>query len=104
VTEETAKTDNIILELKNISRFFGSVIALNDVSLVLKRGEVHCLLGDNGAGKSTLIKILAGVHPASRGQYLIDGNEVSLTSPRQALAIHNLTKTPHIPCQTETKP
>jgi len=85
VTEETAKTDNIILELKNISRFFGSVIALNDVSLALKRGEVHCLLGDNGAGKSTLIKILAGVHPASRGQYLIDGNEVSLTSPRQAL-------------------
>lgn len=85
MTEETAKTDNIILELKNISRFFGSVIALNDVSLALKRGEVHCLLGDNGAGKSTLIKILAGVHPASRGQYLIDGNEVSLTSPRQAL-------------------
>jgi simple sugar transport system ATP-binding protein len=51
----------------------------------LRRGEVHCLLGDNGAGKSTLIKILAGVHPPSLGTYRVDGEPVVFASPRDAL-------------------
>ena len=59
-----------ILQLENISKFFGSVIALNGVTLRLRHGEVHCLLGDNGAGKSTLIKTLAGVHTPDKGSYL----------------------------------
>ena len=67
-----------ILQLENISKFFGPVIALSGVTLRLKKGEVHCLLGDNGAGKSTLIKTLAGVHLPDKGQYLIDGKEVRL--------------------------
>ncbi len=74
-----------VLELDHVSKLFGSVIALDDVTLRLKRGEVHCLLGDNGAGKSTLIKILAGVHPASRGTYRVDGAPVGFASPRDAL-------------------
>lgn len=74
-----------ILQLESISKFFGSVIALSDVTLRLKKGEVHCLLGDNGAGKSTLIKTLAGVHMPDQGQYLVDGKEVRLRSPRDAL-------------------
>jgi simple sugar transport system ATP-binding protein len=74
-----------VLELDHVSKFFGTVIALNDVTLRLKRGEVHCLLGDNGAGKSTLIKILAGVHPPSVGTYRIDGEPVAFDSPRDAL-------------------
>jgi simple sugar transport system ATP-binding protein len=74
-----------ILELEGVSKQFGSVAALSDVSLRLARGEVHCLLGDNGAGKSTLIKILAGVHLPTRGIYRVDGAPVRLDSPRDAL-------------------
>lgn len=74
-----------ILQLEDISKFFGPVIALNGVTLRLKRGEVHCLLGDNGAGKSTLIKTLAGVHLADKGQYLVNGAPVRFRSPRDAL-------------------
>jgi len=74
-----------ILELDRVSKFFGTVIALQDVSVQLRRGEVHCLLGDNGAGKSTLIKILVGVHPPSLGTYRVDGAPVAFASPRDAL-------------------
>jgi simple sugar transport system ATP-binding protein len=74
------------VEVKNISKFFGSVIALKDVSMSVYAGEVMCLLGDNGAGKSTLIKTLAGVHQQSEGQYLVEGKEVLFDSPRDALA------------------
>ena len=74
-----------ILQLENISKFFGPVIALSGVTLRLARGEVHCLLGDNGAGKSTLIKALSGCFPPDRGEYLVDGRPVHFKSPREAL-------------------
>ena len=74
-----------ILQLDNVSKFFGPVIALNGVTLQLKRGEVHCLLGDNGAGKSTLIKTLAGVHAPDQGRYLVDDRPVRFASPKEAL-------------------
>ncbi|HKT95880.1 MAG TPA: ATP-binding cassette domain-containing protein, partial [Paraburkholderia sp.] len=67
-TSNPAASDDTILALENVSKYFGKVIALNGVTLRLKRGEVHCLLGDNGAGKSTLIKTLAGVHAPTSGQ------------------------------------
>ena len=72
------------IELRNVSKRFGSVIALNDVSIKVFPGQVHCLLGDNGAGKSTLIKILSGVHRPSEGQILLDGQPVVFRSPRDA--------------------
>jgi simple sugar transport system ATP-binding protein len=74
-----------LIEAREISKFFGSVIALQDVSMYVNEGEVLCLLGDNGAGKSTLIKTLSGVHPPDSGTILVDGNEVRFTSPRDAL-------------------
>jgi simple sugar transport system ATP-binding protein len=74
-----------VLELDGVCKTFGDVTALDDVSMTLARGEVHCLLGDNGAGKSTLIKILAGVHPPSRGTYRVDGAPARFSSPRDAL-------------------
>ncbi|MEP6502758.1 MAG: ATP-binding cassette domain-containing protein [Betaproteobacteria bacterium] len=76
---------DLILQLENVSKFFGPVIALQDVTLRLARGEVHCLLGDNGAGKSTLIKMLAGVYVPDAGEYLVDGKPVRFRSPREAL-------------------
>ena len=78
-------TTDYILQLEDISKYFGAVIALNGVTLRLRRGEVHCLLGDNGAGKSTLIKTLAGVHSPEKGQYLVEGKPVRFNSPREAL-------------------
>ena len=74
-----------LLEVRHVSKRFGSVIALTDVSMTVAAGEVMCLLGDNGAGKSTLIKILSGVHHPSSGEYLVEGRSVHLTSPREAL-------------------
>lgn len=73
-----------ILELRNISKFFGNVTALEDISTSVEPGKVTCVLGDNGAGKSTFIKILSGVHQPSAGEYLIDGQAVQFDSPRDA--------------------
>ena len=76
-----------LLEVRNVSRYFGNVIALKDISMSVYQGEVMCLLGDNGAGKSTLIKIFSGVHQPSEGAYLVEGQEVKFSSPRDALAM-----------------
>ena len=73
-----------LLEVRNISKLFGTVIALNDVSTSVNANEVTCVLGDNGAGKSTFIKVLAGVHPPDEGQYLLEGEPVHFHSPREA--------------------
>jgi len=75
-----------LLRVEHLSMRFGSVTALDDVSLSVPAGRVTALLGDNGAGKSTLIRILAGVHQPTGGRYLIDGEPVHLDSPRAALA------------------
>ena len=72
------------IELRGVSKHFGSVIALRDIDMKVYPGEVHCLLGDNGAGKSTLIKILSGVHQPTAGDILIDGMPVRFGSPRDA--------------------
>jgi simple sugar transport system ATP-binding protein len=85
MTAPEQSDDDYILSLENVSRYFGNIIALKDITIRLKRGEVHCLLGDNGAGKSTLIKTLAGVHQPSEGTYLVDGQPVRFTSPKDAL-------------------
>ena len=74
-----------IIEVNHVSKFFGSVVALRDVSLSVHAGEVLCLLGDNGAGKSTLIKILSGVHAPTEGEIRVDGVPVTFASPRKAL-------------------
>jgi simple sugar transport system ATP-binding protein len=74
-----------LIDVQDIVKEFGSVVALSGVSMRVDASEVHCLLGDNGAGKSTLIKTLSGVHQPSRGQIVIEGQPVSLQSPRDAL-------------------
>jgi len=72
------------MELREVTKRFGSVIALRAVDIQVQPGEVHCLLGDNGAGKSTLIKILSGVHQPTQGEILLDGDPVRFRGPRDA--------------------
>jgi simple sugar transport system ATP-binding protein len=67
-----------------VSKFFGNVNALKDISVSVGAGEVTCVLGDNGAGKSTFIKILSGVHQHDEGELLVEGQETKFTSPREA--------------------
>jgi simple sugar transport system ATP-binding protein len=74
-----------LVELKSVSKYFGSVIALKDVSFDVRPGEVHCLLGDNGAGKSTLIKVLSGVHLPDEGEILVGGTHTRFSSPKDTL-------------------
>jgi simple sugar transport system ATP-binding protein len=73
-----------LLAAEHISKRYGNVVALNDVSAEVGAGDVTCILGDNGAGKSTLIKILSGVHRPDAGRLLVDGHEVQYASPRDA--------------------
>ena len=75
-----------MLQFDHVSKYFGNVTALKDVSLHVNAGEVTCILGDNGAGKSTLIKILSGVHQHDEGTFLVEGVESRFSSPRDARA------------------
>lgn len=72
------------LEMKNITKNFGGVKALVDVSFSMKKGEVHALIGENGAGKSTLMKILSGAYQRDSGEILLDGHEVKINSPKSS--------------------
>lgn len=74
-----------ILEIKNISKHFAGVKALDDISFTIKRGTCHCLVGENGAGKSTLIKILTGAHPKTSGTLIYNGKEYNPVSTRDAM-------------------
>ena len=73
-----------VLELERVSKHFGAIQALTDVSLVIEPGEVVGLMGDNGAGKSTLVKIVAGNYPPSDGAVLMDGRKVTFHKPADA--------------------
>jgi simple sugar transport system ATP-binding protein len=75
-----------LLEVRDVSKYFGNVIALKDISTVVNAGQVTCVLGDNGAGKSTFIKVLSGVHQHSEGELLVEGEPTMFTSPRDAKA------------------
>lgn len=74
-----------IIEMKNIQKHFGSVIALAGVSVDVKPGECHCLLGDNGAGKSTFIKTMSGVHKPTSGEIFFEGKPMKFDNPRDAM-------------------
>ncbi|MGH9201762.1 MAG: ATP-binding cassette domain-containing protein, partial [Vicinamibacterales bacterium] len=69
-----------LLQVEGISKYFGNVVALKDVSAHVNAGEVTCILGDNGAGKSSFIKIVSGVHQSDEGRVLVDGEEVRFHS------------------------
>lgn len=74
-----------LVALRGVSKFYGNIKALQDVSLEVHAGGITCVLGDNGAGKSTLIKIISGLHRHDGGTFAVDGEERRLSSPREAL-------------------
>lgn len=73
-----------LLELRSVSRRFGGLAAVSDVSLAIRAGEIIGLIGPNGAGKTTLVNVITGVHPASSGQVLFDGRDITRLAPWQA--------------------
>ncbi len=75
------------VELRNISKYFAKVVANQDVSLQIRKGEVLALLGENGAGKSTIMKVLYGLYKAEEGQILLDGEEKVINSPKDAMRL-----------------
>ncbi|MET8246579.1 ATP-binding cassette domain-containing protein [Streptomyces sp. NPDC005202] len=77
--------DRPIVELRKAGKSYGNIRALHGVDLAVHSGKVTCVLGDNGAGKSTLIKIISGLHQHTEGEFLVDGEPVRFTSPREAL-------------------
>lgn len=77
--------DGYLIEAREVSKYFGSVIALREISMGVRGHEVMCLLGDNGAGKSTLIKLLSGVYAPDDGALVLEGEEARFRSPRDAL-------------------
>jgi simple sugar transport system ATP-binding protein len=85
MTTITDKAAAPLAALTDVSKSYGNVRALRDVSLEVHAGQITCVLGDNGAGKSTLIKIIAGLHPHDSGTYAVQGEPVRRTSPREAL-------------------
>ena len=78
---------NSLVSMKNISKSFGSIEALKNANFDLNKGEILGLAGDNGAGKSTLVKILAGVFPYDSGKIFLEGNQVKLNSPKEAIQL-----------------
>ncbi len=77
-------SDNLVLEAKSVSKFFGTITALQNVDLHLNKGEVLGVVGDNGAGKSTLMKVLSGLYKPSEGSLYFDQEKVTLNSPRDS--------------------
>ena len=88
-----------LIQMEGVSKFFGSVVALQDISMTVAPGEVMCLLGDNGTGKSTLIKTLSGVHPPSEGKICVAGRAVTFRSPKDALDAGIATVHQHLAIQ-----
>ena len=78
-------TEELLYEVRNISKNYGSVVALDNVSMKVRAGEVVGLVGDNGAGKSTLVKVLSGAHRPDSGQILLDGQERQWHTPHDAI-------------------
>ena len=74
-----------IVQMKDIEKHFGNIIALAGVSFDVRPGECHCLLGDNGAGKSTFIKTMSGVHKPTKGEIFFEGQHMNFNSPRDAM-------------------
>ncbi len=76
-----------VLEMRGITKQFPGVVANDNVDFKLEKGEIHALLGENGAGKTTLMKILYGLYEADEGMVLVNGKEISIKEPNDAISL-----------------
>src|SRR6476469_6280361 len=83
--DQTLHKGEPLVEMSDVGKAFGPIVALEGINLTVRAGEVACVLGDNGAGKSTLIKIISGLHPHTSGELKVDGAPVKFGSPRDSL-------------------
>ena len=83
----TAEQSPYIIEMCHITKVFPGIVANDDITLQLKRGEIHALLGENGAGKSTLMSVLFGLYQPEQGEILKDGKVVDIKDPNDANAL-----------------
>src|SRR6478752_27879 len=83
--DPTLHKGETLVEMQDVGKAFGPIVALEGINLTVRAGEVACVLGDNGAGKSTLIKIISGLHPHTSGTLKVDGQAVKFGSPRDSL-------------------
>jgi simple sugar transport system ATP-binding protein len=83
--DPTLHKGEALVEMSDVGKAFGPIVALEGINLTVRAGEVACVLGDNGAGKSTLIKIISGLHPHTSGTLKVDGQDVKFGSPRDSL-------------------
>ena len=84
--QDDNRLQDIVLDVRGMRKEFPGTLALDDVSLSVRRGEIHALLGENGAGKSTLIKCICGAYAATSGDVHVEGQAVSIGHPRDATA------------------
>ena len=75
------------VQLKNVTKRFGSVVANNKVNLEIRKGEILSLLGENGSGKTTLMNMLSGIYYPDEGEIFVNGREVTIHSPKDAFAL-----------------
>src|SRR5690348_17777243 len=85
IADTEPENDGVIVELRSAGKSYGNIRALHGVDLTVHPSKVTCVLGDNGAGKSTLIKIISGLHQHTEGEFLVDGEPVRFSTPREAL-------------------
>lgn len=88
----TMEAENVI-EMLHITKEFPGIIANDDITLQLRRGEIHALLGENGAGKSTLMSVLFGLYQPEAGEIKKNGKVVKINNPNDATAIYNKNHT-----------
>lgn len=86
-SDNSGAQDDYVIEMRHITKEFPGIVANDDITLQLKRGEIHALLGENGAGKSTLMSVLFGLYQPEKGEILKDGKVVKINSPNDATAL-----------------
>ncbi len=86
-SSQLQKTEDILLDVRNLTKRFPMVLANDRINLEIKKGEIHCLLGENGAGKSTLAECIFGYYQPEEGEIKFDGKLVEITSPSEALKL-----------------